>query len=178
MVRGTINGRLRKDAEMTFMIYYAIGWLVGLIALAVTRTRDVRSAARVLLLWQLVVTVGLSGFLGGFGHLFMGNQIARSIGWAPGSGFQTELGYACLGMGLLGVGSYWFRDHFWLATVLFVTAFLVGSALVHVRDLWLAGDFRPGNAVTILPDLIGPLTLFVLWFIAAERRPAVVRAEA
>ncbi len=62
---------------MTFLIYYVIGWIVGLAAMFVTgSTKDISSAAYILLLYQLTVTVGLTGILGGYGHLFMGKRVA------------------------------------------------------------------------------------------------------
>ena len=47
---------------MTFLIYYVIFWIVGLAAMFVTgSTKDISSAAYILLLYQLTVTVGLTG---------------------------------------------------------------------------------------------------------------------
>jgi len=152
---------------MVFLIYYGIGWIVGLAAAFITAsTRDVASAAHTFLLWHLVVTVGLTGLLSSYMHIFKGEQIAKSIGWAPGSLFQVELGYCCLGMGLLGVMCYWIRDQFWLATIVFTTIFLVGAALVHMREMVQKKNFKPGNALTTIPDFIIPITLFALWFMA------------
>ena len=152
---------------MIFLMYYAIGWIVGLaVAFATGTAKHFQSASQTFLLYHLTVTVGLSGILGAYGHLFMGNKIARSIGWPAGSLFQVELGYCCLGMGLLGVMCFWHRDGFWLATIVFTSVFLVGAALVHVKEMIQKANFNPGNAVTTLPDFLIPITLFALWFLA------------
>ncbi|NOX89814.1 MAG: stearoyl-CoA 9-desaturase [Calditrichaeota bacterium] len=154
---------------MVFLIYYVIGWIVGLAAMFITgATKDVASAAYILLLYQLTVTVGLTGILGGYGHLFMGDRVARSIGWHEGTLFQVELGYCCLGMGLLGVMSFWYRDNFWLATIVFTTVFLIGAAMVHIKEMLQKKNFNPGNAITTIPDFLIPITLFVLWFLAKK----------
>jgi len=151
---------------MIFLIYYAIGWIVGLaVVFATGSLKDVSSASQILLLCHLTVTVGLTGLLGAYGHLFMGERIAKSIGWHSGSLFQVELGYCSLGMGLLGVMCFWYRDNFWLATIVFTTAFLVGAALVHIKEMVQKGNFNPGNAITTIPDILIPITLFILWFL-------------
>jgi hypothetical protein len=152
---------------MIFLIYYVIGWVVGLVvAFATGSMTNVSSASQTLLLYHLTVTVGLTGILGGYGHLFMGDRIAKSIGWPTGSLFQVELGYCCLGMGVLGVMCFWYRDNFWLATIVFTTVFMVGAALLHAKEMIQKGNFNPGNAITTLPDLLIPATLFILWFLA------------
>ena len=149
-----------------FLICYAIGWIVGLIVMFVTGSmKDVASAARMFLLCHLTVTVGLSGILGAYGHMFMGDRVARSIGWPVGSLFQVELGYCCLGMGLLGVLCFWHRNNFWLATIVFTTVFLIGAALVHVKEMIKKANFNPGNAITTIPDFLIPITLIILWFL-------------
>jgi hypothetical protein len=153
--------------RMTFLLYYIAAWVAGLIAAFVTGSiKNLRTACETFLLWQLVIGVGLTGFLGAAGHLFSPDSVARSIGWATGSPFQTELGYCCLAMGILGVMCWWFRDGFWLATIVFVTVFLAGASIVHVQDMVRLANFNPGNAVTTVPDLLGPVTLIVLWVLA------------
>lgn len=154
---------------MIFLISYVIGWIVGLVAAFVTgSTKDISSAAHILLLYQLTVTVGLTGILGGYGHLFRGDRVARSIGWPAGTLFQVELGYCSLGMGLLGIMSFWYRDNFWLATIVFTTIFLIGAAMVHIKEMIKKGNFNPGNAITTIPDFLIPVTLIVLWFLAKK----------
>jgi hypothetical protein len=152
---------------MVFLIYYGIGWIVGFVVAFMTSSmKDLASAATTFLMWHLIVTVGLTGLLSSYMHIFKGDRIAKSIGWAPGSLFQVELGYCCLGMGLLGVLCYWFRGDFWLATIIFTTIFLLGAALVHIKEMVHYKNFKAGNAITIIPDFLIPITLFILWFIA------------
>jgi hypothetical protein len=156
---------------MSFLVLYAIAWVTGIIAAFVTKTvGDLHAASPTFLLWQLVIATGLGGFLAAAGHLFIADDVARSIGWAAGSPFQTELAYACLAMGVLGVTCFWFRDGFWLATIVFATVFLGGTAIVHVQQMMRLGDFAPGNASTVIPDLLGPVTLWLLWLLARRAR--------
>jgi len=62
----------------------------------------------------------------------------------------------------------WYGEEFWLATIVFSTVFLVGAALVHVKEMIKKANFNPGNAVTTIPDFLIPLTLIVLWFLAKK----------
>ena len=154
---------------MIFLVYYAVGWIVGLVVgFATGSLKDLASAAHTFLLCHLTVTIGLTGIVGAYGHIFRGDWVARRIGWPTGSMFQVELGCCCLGMGLLGIMCFWYREEFWLATIVFSTVFLVGAALVHVKEMIQKANFNPGNAVTTIPDFLIPLTLIVLWFLAKK----------
>jgi hypothetical protein len=49
-------------------------------------------------------------------HAFLAAKVALSIGWAPGSPFQSEVALANLAFGLPGVLCIRFKDGFWLTT--------------------------------------------------------------
>lgn len=152
---------------MIFIVCYILGWTAGIVMLFLhTGPRDIHSISQIFLLGHLTVTVGLMGLLGAFGHLFMSDKVAKQIGWQTGSMFQIELGYCCLGMGLMGIFSFWFRDNFWLATILFTSSFLLGAALVHIKEMKLTNNFSPGNSISTIPDILIPATLIILWFIS------------
>jgi len=151
---------------MIFIICYILGWLAGVIMLLTDNgPKDIHSIAKILLLCQLTVTVGLMGLLAAYGHLFLSDKVAKQIGWQTGSMFQIELGYCCFGMGLMGIASFWYRDNFWLATIIFTSTFLLGAAFVHIKEMRKHGNFSPGNAVPAIPDIVIPVTLIVLWIL-------------
>lgn len=152
---------------MIFIICYILGWAVGLIMLLFDKgSRDIHTISQTLLLYQLTVTIGLMGLLSAYGHLFMSDKIAKQIGWQTGSMFQIELGYCCLGMGLMGILSFWFRDNFWLATIIFTSTFLLGATLVHIKEMKKNKNFSPGNTISTIPDILIPVTLIILWFLS------------
>lgn len=70
-----------------------------------------------LLLYQLVFSVGMTSLLAFFGLTFMGDFVAQYTGW-PASPFEQQLGNVNLGYGVLGIMSIWFRGGFWVATVI------------------------------------------------------------
>jgi hypothetical protein len=91
------------------------------------RTKD-----RDLLAVSLWYRCGGSGIGGLFGHVFISDSVAESIGWPTGNPFQLEVGFANLAIGILGIIAMGRRDGFREATVIAVTGFLVGATIVHV----------------------------------------------
>lgn len=151
---------------MIFIVCYLLGWLVGLIMLLLSDgPKNIHTIAEIFLGCQLTVTVGLMGLSAAYGHLFMSDKVAKQIGWQTGSMFQIELGYCCLGMGLMGIASFWYRDNFWLATIIFTSTFLSGAAFVHIKEMTKNGNFSPGNSVPAIPDIVIPITLIILWIL-------------
>lgn len=100
---------------------------------------------RCVLLYLLVLGVGVSGIWGFIGHLFLSDEVARSIGWAPGSPFQHELAFYHLAMGTVGLLSLWIQDRFWIAAGLTPIVFALGAGLVHVSDFLVRSNAAPAN---------------------------------
>lgn len=118
---------------------------------------------RTFLLSFLVISVGIGSIWAFIGHAFLSAQVAASIGWPAGSPFQLEVAFANLGIGILGILCYWFRDNFWVATVISGSIFLLGAAYVHTINIINYANYAPGNAGTIFyMDIIGPVILIVL----------------
>ena len=120
------------------------------------------------LFYLLCVQWGIGSATLALGHILFSDLVAGFIGWEPGSPFQVELGFASLGLALLGVLCIWIRGWFWLAPVLGQSVFLLGAAYVHVQDIISHGNLAPGNAGPILfYDMVLPLlgcTLFYLHY--------------
>ncbi|QJB55377.1 DUF6790 family protein [Pseudodesulfovibrio sp. zrk46] len=123
--------------------------------------------AESLLLWLLVIPVGLGGLWAFMGHYFAADKVAGYIGWPPGNPFQQEVAFANLALGISGLLCFFIRGDFWLATILFVTIFLVGAFSVHVRDIRASGNMNPGNAGPVFfADLLLPISLWALYLIS------------
>jgi hypothetical protein len=119
---------------------------------------------RATLLNGLVYLVGVTGIIGATGHLFKADDVARSIGWPPGSPFQWEVGVADLGWGVLGVMCPAYGRDFWLATIVMASIFLIGAAVGHVKQMVVAKNFAPGNAGAVFAaDVLVPIFLIVLY---------------
>ena len=105
---------------------------------------------RVSLFYLLTIQWGIGGVFMSIPHIVVPDLIAGFIGWEPGSPFQVELGFASLGISLLGILCIWIRGWFWLAPVVANSVFLLGAAYVHIMDIVMHENFAPGNAGAIL----------------------------
>ncbi len=114
-----------------------------------------------------IYTLGLSGWFGImsglFGHIIYADEVAKGIGWPLNSGFQMELGFASIGIGMIGFLGFWSKS-FWLPFLIAKTTFMWGAALTHILHIVQFGNFHPSNAGVILYwDIILPIILIVLY---------------
>ena len=122
----------------------------------------------IFLLYIFGIGVAGSGIGGFFGHVFISDSVAESIGWPTGNPFQLEVGFANLAIGILGIVAMDRRDGFREATVIAVTVFAVGATVVHVMDVIESGNLAPGNTIQNVSNLLRPALLIA--FLAASRR--------
>ena len=149
---------------MFFAVFPILAIAAWLIHLAVKSEFGAGGAviAKALLRYLLVINVGLEGLFAFYGHAFMADQVAASIGWAP-SPFQYEVAIANLAIGSLGILCWWFQGSFWFATIVATTMWLWGDAVGHLRQIVLAHNYAPDNAGGALySDLILPAALIIL----------------
>ena len=132
------------------------------------RSRPPERSLEIFLLYLFGIGVAGSGIGGFFGHLFMSDSVADSIGWPTGNPFQLEVGFANLAVGILGIVAMDRRDGFREATVIAVTVFGVGATVVHVMDVIETGNLAPGNTIQNVSNLLRPTLLIA--FLAASRR--------
>jgi hypothetical protein len=158
---------------MLFLFFFILGLVIG--AIHLLRDKQPRTAghvADVLLLWLLVITIGVGGVFVFLAHTVWADSTAVSIGWPTGNPFQTEVAVANLAIGVLGILCYWFRDNFWLATVIGNAVWQLGDAVIHIRQIIVANNWAPNNAgVTLYTDIGIPVVLIGLLVIARRQAP-------
>ena len=130
--------------------------------------RDTEAVVETFLLWWIVVTIGVAGIVGALFHLLDGPAVAREIGFTRGDGgFQTEVGFADLAIGVLGVLCARFRDGFLLAAVIAVSISYLGDAYGHLHQAAIHDNHAPDNTgLTLWADFIAPLVaiaFYTLW---------------
>lgn len=153
---------------MIFFIFWLIGTIVGIITTIINPAiRSLQAIATNLLFYQLVITVFLTGIQGFWGHVLKSDMVAEYIGWEKGSPFQKELGYAELGYGIAAILCIWMSKDFWLAIIITFSTLIIGATIVHIKEMIKSKNFKPGNSFIVLPDLITPLSLIVLYFMSA-----------
>jgi hypothetical protein len=132
----------------------------------------VERAGQVGLLWLGVVFYGAATLLSGLQHLLVPDRIADSIGWPRGSGFQIELGWAELGVGVAGLLSLWFGVPYVIGPCLAGAIFYLGAAIGHARGI-AKGNRRPGTAGPVFYiDILAPAVTIVAILMAHPWRTA------
>jgi len=161
--------------ELFFVRLFAYSIIPLLLASAhLLLDRHARTPARrieLFTVYLLAISVGASGLGGAFGHLFLSDLIAEGVGWPVGSPFQLEMGFANLALGILGIMAISRRDGFRTATIVAVTVVGVGATTVHLMDIAATGNLAPGNTVQNLGNLLDPVLLIALAWLA-NRHPA------
>lgn len=142
--------------------------IVTLVSIAVHlfATRNKNRAESALELIALY-TIGLAGWFtimsGLFGHIIYADEVATSIGWALHSGFQMELAFAAIGIGIVGFGGFWNRS-FWLPFIIAKTSFMLGAGLTHIIHMVQDNNFSPSNTGIVLYwDFLLPIILIALY---------------
>ena len=149
---------------------YVLYALVALIGAGVQLWRQrgeggAEQAIETVLLWWIVVNIGVAGMVGGLFHLFDGPGIAKEIGFTRGDGgFQTEVGFGDLALGVAAVLCIWIRDRYWLAILVVATVSLWGDAFGHIHQAVVNDNHDPDNTGAVLyTDILFPLVALVLY---------------
>jgi hypothetical protein len=113
--------------------------------------------------WISLLGAGVVGVYVFFTHAFMPSVSAGQIGWQT-SPFQHEVAVANLGFGILCILAFSASYGFRLASVIGISIWLWGDAIVHIRQMIVAKNFSPGNAGPwFWSDVLVPLLL--VWLI-------------
>lgn len=123
-----------------------------------------------LLFYGIEIQIGFVGLTGFFLHFFKSEKLAKSIGWPSRNPFQTEVAFANLAYGVLGILSIWFHGLFWTATVISFSVFMLGAAFVHVQDIVKNRNYKLGNSYPILfNDIVIPIALILLLILNSSK---------
>lgn len=117
-----------------------------------------------------IYTMGLAGWFsissGLLGHIIYADEVAQTIGWPLQSGFQMELGFAAIGMGLIGFLGFWNRS-FWLPFIIAKTTFMWGAGLTHLLHMINHDNLSPSNTgIVVYWDFLFPFVLITLYLLS------------
>jgi hypothetical protein len=161
-----------KMNELFFVRTFAYSIIPLLLATAhMLLARQVRTTAQrieLFIVYLLAISVGANGIGGAFGHLFLSDLIAEGVGWPAGSPFQLEMGFANLLIGVLGIMAISRRDGFRMAVIIATTILGVGATSVHIMDIAATGNLSPGNTIINLSNLLDPVLLIGLTWLASR----------
>lgn len=135
------------------------------------KTRSKYMVMDTLVSWLFFFGIGMWGILGSYAHTALADETARSIGWAPGSPFQYEVAMGNLAYGICGVIASRANMGFRWATALFVTIFMWGAAVGHIREILTAQNMAPYNSGFLLYTAILLPAAILGLLIALSRQP-------
>ena len=150
--------------------YFVFQWVLILAAATIHVVVDRRRhpehrhagrAAELYLVWILAFG-GVWAIIGGIGHVSgQSGELAKSIGYAP-SMFQWEVGWADIGIGVLGVVCIKKRDSWMTAAVVMLAISFGGDAIGHIIQWAKHSNTEPDNVWAIPSDILGPLVAALL----------------
>jgi hypothetical protein len=150
---------------MTAVVAVVIALVGGFVQ---SRRHKDRLAVDVHLVWWMVWVVGIASVAGAAFHIFDGPQVAEMIGYTRGDGgFQWENAMGDLAIGVVGIIAYWFRGHFWLATIVVLTIQYLGDAAGHLYFWIVENNTKPYNiGIPLWTDILLPIVMWVLYVVS------------
>jgi cyanate permease len=141
---------------------FALSWLFAAIGWNAPGTDGSTPFDEEALRWILFIGLGWTGVVASAMHTIFAKQTAKSIGWET-SGFQYEVGFANLGVGLAGIyAASHDAPEGWIAASLAGGTFLLLAGLYHVVEIVRDRNYAPGNTAILISDFGIPISLFVL----------------
>jgi hypothetical protein len=146
-----------------FLIIYALSLIAFALHLYFSPSfkRTQAYIIELLLLYQLVFSLGLTSLLAFIGLNFMPNTVNKFMGWTP-CPYQQELANVNLAFGILGILSIWFRKSFWTATIIGFSIWIFGDALHHIYLIETQKEPIGNKLFLIFTDFFAPIVLSAL----------------
>lgn len=158
-----------------FNLYVQLVATISSIGVHLFNTRNTMRKESVIEIVTLYV-IGLSGWFaimsGLFGHIIYADQVAVGIGWPLNSGFQMELGFASIGIGVVGFLGFWNRAY-WLPSIIMRTIFGWGAGFTYILHMVQHNNFSPSNTgIVVYWDFIWPLISIILYVLYQRQQNA------
>ncbi len=136
-------------------------WVLGITGVAAPGAPDGAPWDVLVLHWTLFMPVGIVFLVSALMHTVFAHRTASNIGWRT-NGFQYEIGFVSLGLGLAGLWATYQSADAWIAVAIPTAAFLVLAGLYHVVEIRRDGNYAPGNTVILISDFGTPATLWAM----------------
>lgn len=148
---------------LSMYVWGVVGFLIHLFMLDKSE-RTKKKVLELLLLYQIVFSLGMTSILAFIGLTVMPEYIAEYTGW-PACPFQQELANVNLAFGILGILSIWYRGNFWLATIWGFSIWIIADGIHHIVDMVQNDNYAPGNiGINLITDLTVPTILLIILY--------------
>lgn len=144
------------------MLMSLIPWLLYLAAwgFALVIGHNGEPLNMALLHYVVIFNGGLQGLWAALGHLGFPQKTAASIGWKS-NGFQVEIGFANLGIGITGTMVILAAN--WSEPIgLFIAIYYAGCAYNHIKERFIAHNNAPCNSGPMLYSTIATVITILL----------------
>lgn len=112
--------------------------------------------------WVLYLALGWTAVGAAVSHTVFARKTAASIGWQT-SGFQYEVGFANLAVGLAGIyAAYQSEPAAHVAGAIAGGVFLFCAGCYHIVEIVRDRNYEPGNTVILISDFGVPASLLAL----------------
>ena len=111
----------------------------------------------------VVYLIGWAMLGGGIAHLLFSRKISASIGYEH-TGFQSEVGFADVAMGIVALFAASYSKEYWLAIILTSSIYRVGCGIVHVRSVVRDRNFAVNNTAILAIDFLVPAFLVFAYY--------------
>ena len=112
--------------------------------------------------WMLFFT-GIIFLVSAFMHSVLAKKTAASIGWTT-NGFQYEIAFASLGLGLACLYAGQDSKEAWIAVTIPTVTFLFLAGVNHLIEVVREKNYAPNNTLILIWDFGMPISLVALLF--------------
>lgn len=145
-------------------LVFAFAWIMALFGVTAPGAESGAPFATNAIIWMLSLPVGGMFIVSGFMHTVLAKKTSAMIGWQT-NGFQYEVGFASLGIGIAGiVAASTTQTIAWVVVTIVVTTFLLGAAANHFKEMIRDKNFAPGNTIINISNIGLPVSLWALLF--------------
>lgn len=140
-------------------------WLLAIFGVSAPGQTSGASLSISALHWMFYLPAGWMFLVSGIMHTILAKSTAKNIGWKT-NGFQYEIGFVSLGLGVAGILVAYTGSGSWLALTIVISFFLVLAGVNHIAEMVKNKNFKPGNSLILLYDFGLPVSLWALLYSA------------
>lgn len=138
-----------------------IAWILALLGASSVGSTQPEFAGTAMQ-WMLFLPGGIMFLVSAFMHTVLAKKTAAQIGWTT-NGFQYEIGFVSLGLGLAGILAAASDPAAWWPIALAQGVFLILCAINHIKEMRASRNFAPGNTLILIYDIGLPVSYLALY---------------